>query len=99
MFFIEPIEYAIDYKSFVKKIADANGFTDLTAYAVLRLYGDSELVSLRDRSVETAKMLKGLKGDLNAEIKSVILSGSDLYRFGFDAKGAQFTQIFKIMFV
>lgn len=113
MFFVEPAEFAPQWlRDTVEKLiqmADENSpiglprVTEPRAYALIRLYEADPVKhpSLRDRTDEATRMLRGLVGDLNAGTTSWTNHGAEFYKLGtdFPCVGAQFSAKFKLIIV
>lgn len=95
---IESIEYAPE---FIKKIAKDKA-PDSVAYAMFRMYDgmcfdSTKYPSLRDRTKEMTLAVMGMSG--KQESISFTATGTELYdTYGFEARGAQFTHTYKIIF-
>jgi hypothetical protein len=70
------------------------------AYAMIRMYGDSQYVALRDRTDEFKAALRGLVDDLKAPVYHFDYTGRELHDLGAEwVVGAGFSQTFRVMFV
>jgi hypothetical protein len=93
---IERIETAYDY---MKAIAATMEIEKPKAIAVIRIYDadPQKHPVLRDRTEETAAMLRGLVGDLDAPVAEKVMTGAEMKPLGYDTVGAAYVQKFKIL--
>lgn len=102
MFWIEPTAYAPQWLFDAAK--NLTGWTpdsdfQIDAIAMIRIYGSDPVKypTLRDRTEEVRLMLKGLSG--KRETQQFDIRGSELYKMGYPAVGAQFAQDFRIIVI
>ena len=91
---IELIEYAPD---FIKNIAKEKA-PNAKAYAMFRMYDHhpQEYTELRDRTEEMKLALSGLAG--SRFFATIDGKGSDLTKYGYASRGADYEQTFRIIF-
>lgn len=94
---IELIEYAPDYiKSIAKEKAPG-----AKAYAMFVMYNDdSQRIELRDRTDEMLPAVMGMAmktGKWNLNTLIVDKTGSDLSKYGFKPRGAEYHQNYRII--
>ncbi len=68
--------------------------------AFVRMYEDAgreTRTSLRDRTEEVRAMMRGMVGDLEAEVGEDMRTGAQWYEEGFRPMGGAWTQAFKLM--
>ena len=92
---IEPIEYAPKWI----RHAAAKHAMDAKAYAWFRVYNSDPVKhpALRDRTSELIPAVTAMAGGGHATI--VTNKGYDLQEFGFEPVGAEFAQVYRLIFV
>lgn len=97
---IEKLEFA---QPFIKSLALEHA-SDSVAYAFFEMHEDvdvSKYPSLRDRTPEMVAAVKGIAAESTDKVYRVTIvteRGSDLHKkYGFEAVGAQFTRIYRVV--